>query len=365
MVERRSFVGGRDRAIDVVRGYCIASMVTGHVASSSVAANVLHIFPNFDGASGFVLLSGLVLGIVQSKRMMTSGFASVRTKTFRRAAMIYLAQLILSIVGVAAVILAGWRHDTFPPALGSMSYPEIVAGIMTMNIAPPGGDVLRLYVVFLLLAPGVYWLLAKGKWLTTLCLSLLLAGTGYTFPFQTSFSLFGGAPSASWAAWQLLFVSAIILGWYWRPLGMAAWIKAHSLLVFLSGACITVLAGAVSYLIPTSEWMFNKYTFPPGRIAVAYAVVASLYVAAAWLLERLPKWTLRPVYMVGQKSLDAYVIQSFAVVLCAGVLGSVSTSIVSQMTAVAVLISCWAWAELRLHQQTLQRKRYSASSNIR
>ena len=58
--------GGRDRAIDLLRGLCIVSMTTAHLAAGSWPWRVFHIGTFIDGAVGFVFLSGLVLGITQS-----------------------------------------------------------------------------------------------------------------------------------------------------------------------------------------------------------------------------------------------------------------------------------------------------------
>lgn len=337
----------RDVAIDVLRGYCIASMVTGHIAAFSVIANALHVFPKFDGASGFVLLSGLVLGVVQSKRIESHGIARVTITTYRRAALIYLAQIALGVFGTCAALLIGWKHDIFPSDLESMPLVDLITGILTMNIVPPGGDVLRLYVMFLIIAPGIYLLMSKGQWVLCLLLSLALASIGYIFPVETSFSLFGGAPSASWASWQLLFVSAIVLGWYWRSSNIKSWIMSRSLMIFLTGAGITVVAAAISTFFPASDWIFNKYTFPPGRILVAYAVMASLYVVVTWSTEKLPRNFYRPLAVVGQRSLDSYIIQSLAVILIVGLLDLPSRSLITQVLAICVIFVCWIWAEIR------------------
>lgn len=338
----------RDLAIDLIKGYCVASMITGHIAAGSLVANTLHIFPKFDGASGFVLLSGLLLGIIQSARITgPGGFRAVIAQTLKRARIVYVAQILLSVAGVAAAFWFGWNPDTFPPDLRQMSSPTLILGILTMNIAPPGGDVLRLYVVFLLLAAGVYALLRQRRSVLTFVLSGAVACAGYAFPHETSLSLLGGAPSASWAGWQLLFVSAIILGWHWRRLMVAEWIGAHQWTVLLVGAGVSAIAAIASLMPADEEWLFSKYLFPPGRILVAYAVVAALYVVSSWILRALPPKLLRPVLLIGQRSLDSYIIQAFAGVLIMAALVLRPTSLTAQIAVVLIIVLCWGWAALR------------------
>src|SRR4051812_42249003 len=62
-------VGGRNRAIDMLRGLCIVSMTTAHLAAGSWPWQVFHVAVLVDGAVGFVLLSGIVLGITQHRNV--------------------------------------------------------------------------------------------------------------------------------------------------------------------------------------------------------------------------------------------------------------------------------------------------------
>ena len=57
----------RDPTIDVIRGICIASMVIGHSANGSLLYHLTHGAIWIDAATGFVLLAGLVIGVVQSR----------------------------------------------------------------------------------------------------------------------------------------------------------------------------------------------------------------------------------------------------------------------------------------------------------
>lgn len=105
-------MASRDQTIDLIRGYCIVSMVTGHLAGFLLLAGIFHVFPKFDGASGFVLLGGLVLGMVERRRVLREGLAAVPTKSVRRLGLIYGAQVALVVVGVVAAF-SGWDSHNF------------------------------------------------------------------------------------------------------------------------------------------------------------------------------------------------------------------------------------------------------------
>ena len=55
----------RISGLDRVRGLCVVSMVIGHFTGGSVLSKAIHVPLWVDGAMGFVLVSGIVLGIVR------------------------------------------------------------------------------------------------------------------------------------------------------------------------------------------------------------------------------------------------------------------------------------------------------------
>lgn len=339
---------GRDQAIDLIRGYCIVSMVAAHLAGFSIMSAILHLVPKFDGASGFVLLGGLVLGMVQRRRLVRDGIAAVVRKSLRRLVVIYGAQIFLVIAGVAAA-LHGWDNTNFP-RMESLSPADVILHSVTMTLAPPGGDVLRLYVFFLALAVGAYLLLKRGRWIAVMAGSFGLHLVGQYFPELTSFSPFAEqARSAGWAGWQFLFISALVLGWYWKELNVPSWLDRNAIKILPTSAGILIFAGACGVLAPDAvdEALFSKYTFSMGRIVVAYAVVASLYLCLRRFLRWFPKTWLRPISMIGRRSLDSYVIQALAVVLLTGFMSMEAKSPYGELAVIGTLFASWGWAELR------------------
>ncbi|MFJ6535591.1 OpgC domain-containing protein [Paenarthrobacter sp. NPDC091711] len=339
----------RDTAIDLVRGLCIASMVLGHLAPASLLSIGFHIFPKFDGASGFVLLGGLMLGIVRRKQVQSAGMAWVQRKSVKQIAVLYTAQLILVCLGVWAAY-SGWESRNFPN-METLSVTDVVANAFMMTLAPPGGDVLRLYVFLLGLCMIAYPMLERGWWVAVLAGSFAIHLLGQAFPAATSFSPYEEqAASAGWAGWQLLFISALVLGWHWKSLNIPAKIDRHGWKVLLVCAVVALAFAAASVVLPSywEEILFSKYTFPLGRIIVAYSVIAALYIVARMVVDKIPSGWLRPLVVTGSFSLHSYIIQAIVVVVAYGFLAMNSASPIAFAVAIATLLACWGWAEFKL-----------------
>lgn len=332
----------RNAAIDLIRGYCIISMVSAHIAAGSLFAKAAHAFPEFDGASGFVLVSGLVLGMVQRRRLQNDGVRAVQRKTLRRTGVIYVGQLFIVGLGVLMGLFAVEAHRNVTP-LDLHTMEALIFHAVSMTLSPPSGSVLRLYVVLLLLALGAYALLWRGRWKTLLGLSVTLYAVGQILPAQTSFRAFDAETlGASWAGWQLLFFGALLIGWHWRSMDVPGWL-ARRFWPTLSASVAVI--GAAFLLGDAVPELFDKVTFAPGRTIVAFAVVCFLYQVLTSALRVAPAWLYRPIELIGRRSLDAYIIQASVAIILPSFVSYSTTA--AQLIAVAVLATCWGWAELR------------------
>jgi hypothetical protein len=319
-------------------------MVSAHLAAGTLFARATHAIPAFDGASGFVLLSGLVLGIVQRKRFQAHGLAAVQLKSVRRIGVIVVAQISLVALGIAVALVAQYEHRNVPPVL-QMSIADVVAGALTLRLAPPSGSVLRLYVILLAVALVAYVLLAHGRWVVAVTGSLLLYAVGWVFSDLTSFHGYNtDALGANWACWQLMFVVALTVGWYWRSLHLAEKIQQHSPSVAFTTSVLIVIAFVGERLAPG---FYLKTMLAPGQLINAFAVVLLLFVVAGWLLKVVPRWVFRPIEMIGTRSLDSYIIQAGVAVVTPSFLYFPTKSSIAVLAAVATLLICWAWAEWR------------------
>ncbi|MDD7945822.1 OpgC domain-containing protein [Microbacterium sp. NE2HP2] len=336
--------GGRLAAIDIIRGYCIVSMVSAHIAAGTLFARAAHAVPAFDGASGFVLLSGLVLGIVQSKRYAQQGLAAVERTSLRRIGVILLGQVGLVVLAILSAIVARFEHRNVPP-ISEMPPGDVVAGALNLQLAPPSGSVLRLYLVLLAIALLAYLLLSRGAWWAVVAGSVSIYGIGWLVPELTSFRGYNSdGLGANWACWQLLFIVALVIGWFWRSHDIPGRIQAHAVVVAGVTGMLIVAAFFGERIVP---WLYVKTMLAPGQFINAYAVVLFLFVALTWLLRVIPRWVFRPVEIIGTRSLDSYIIQAGVAVIVPSMLLYSTQSGIAVAIALITLLTCWAWAEFR------------------
>ena len=345
----------RDRAMDAARGCAIVSMVTAHLASGTLIARALHPVPYFDGASVFILLSGLLLGLVghmRARRARTVRAAIVSTA--RRMRIIYFCQLMLCALAVAMSIV-----NTTPVGLRPISDAggalQSLWLAISLQYAAPGGNVLRLYVLLMLFALVAYVALQAGRYVVVLAGSALLYVVGVVFDGTDWFylSTFNEAGfGASWITWQALFVPALVLGWLWQEKDVPNALRRHWQWVIALAVVVMIVCNVASrfeFLLPLDEFLDGKVVLGPGRLISAYAITAAGYLALGWLLATVVGKVLAPIELIGQRSLDSYVLQAIAVLLIPLVLGPRSDwpGAIAMVIAIAVLVGCWAWAWAR------------------
>jgi len=207
----------RDRALDVVRGLCIVSMCTAHLAAGSWPYQVAHAAVWVDGAVGFVMLSGVVVGMVQRSTIDRSGLAAGQRKLLRRSAVIYAANLALCLVAFVVVALDPSRAGPYPSVEALGGGMSAVVATLTLQINPHYTSILSLYVVLLLLTTGAVGAPQRRRAPVLIGASLALYVAGRIWPAVFTFPVQPGVPGVvNWSTWQLMFAGALLIGWYWR-----------------------------------------------------------------------------------------------------------------------------------------------------
>ena len=214
--------GTRDRELDFLRGVAIVFVVVNHITLPSAyrLVTVERIGP-VTGAEIFVLLSGVVLGLVYRRRVERGWRVAIQA-LYRRAAKLYVA----SVAVVASVYVLGLLPGIDVGAVSSYVdertgreydlYPgqglELVANVLTLEAGPAQFNVMGLYVVMLLVAPLLLWLLVRRHTLLLLALSWATYGLFKLFPATP-------LPAQSENAfpfliWQLLVVHGVVVGFH-------------------------------------------------------------------------------------------------------------------------------------------------------
>ncbi|MBR0554948.1 OpgC domain-containing protein [Ciceribacter sp. L1K23] len=214
--------------IDGMRGYFLVFMLLNHLvfAGGLWLVEINHRNLAFvEDAQGFVFLSGLLTGMVYSRKMLRDGYRVGQDRIYSRVAELYryAMGIILVILALklflpgAAAIWTNWLGDT------RLDDPLRLGAIATFLFQPTFMDILPQYIIYMLAAPLAIWLCINGRWSTVAIASLLLwmaAQLGLqrvlTVPLNEWLSAGreeeGLRASFNLLGWQIVFFSGIIAG---------------------------------------------------------------------------------------------------------------------------------------------------------
>ncbi len=344
----------RDHALDVVRGLCIVSMCTAHLAVGSWPYEVAHAAVWVDGAVGFVMLSGVVVGMVQRSTIDRAGLAAGQVKLLRRAGVIYAANLALCLLAFAVVVVDPSRVGPYPSVDSVGGVLPATVATLTLQINPHYTSILSLYVVLLLLTTGAVVALERRRVPVLVGASVALYIAGRMWPDVFTFPVQPGIPGAvNWASWQLMFAGAVLIGWYWRasPVRWALssrWLLGGAFALVAVGAAIgwaVRLGGAVPWRAAV-DWLLTEGTLGPGTILLAFAAVLVAY-RVCRVLVRVAGPVVSPIGRIGRRSLDCYLILSVVVILAPSVYRYSPTGLLAVAVTLGVLLVMFGWCLLR------------------
>jgi enterochelin esterase-like enzyme len=329
----------RDYRLDLLRGFCVFAMIVDHVGGASwlyalTGGNRAIV----SAGEGFVFLSGLVAGLVYSRKMLRSGLTATTWALLRRARLLYImtVSMTLAFVGLASFTsLQLWVDRS--SGLGAESWQQILVGTLTLRYAYHGSDILAIYTILLAISPLVFFLLRAGHARWVLAGSWILWAGYALFPSVLHMWDIQNARYFPLAAWQMLFITGLVLGhsvvtaeqrgpvrWSSAVRVAAPWIALATLL--LAGVAWMRVFNPFDLLPAESfnptgleyeRWatgIWDKVYLGPGRL-VGFSVIAALAYAVVTLLwrpvDRAIGWLLLPL---GGASLYAYVSHLFFVV---------------------------------------------------
>ena len=372
----------RDLRIDLLKGLALAMVFVDHVEAllgvSVLSAWTLQTLGPSDAAELFVLLSGIVVGRSYSRRMQRSSFAATQLYAVRRVVTIYLAFVA---VGTVAILIlkaapAGvFDRPSMQPLIES-EWPGIIYRLATLQLIPFGFHFLPLYIVLLLFAPSVIWILRRS-----LAAAVLPSAVLYI-----AVQVLNGEQSGTWfaiqqkwmlnpLAWQFLFVLGLTAGSVWsrdvdRPLLMAFNRSPRWTLIAICGA--VMIAG---WLLRHQEYVSESWQYRPSgqlvverlvdkpslgvaRLVHGVAVVCLLLVVLPPQAKCLGHRVARPLICCGQNSLLVYtlsVLLAYAIVILLHRLGSDSL-LVAFLELDALVVLCIAASVF---------EKWSAESSVR
>jgi hypothetical protein len=356
----------RDQRLDLLRGWIITAVVVTHIeVAGPYSYLALNAIGAISGAELFVLLSGLVMGMVYPKSVAKIGAWETLNHNNRRALKLYLTALgvvilvyLLSrIPGVDGSVVtsftdrgtgeggegaAGHVYDLYANAPRFFDYPVpayAVEELLRLGMGPWVFNIMGLFVVLTLAVPALIWLMQRRLWWVVLIASWALYITdalGHVrvidSQFQDVFPLL---------TWQVVFTHGIVLGYYRKPI-VRALLSPRGLAVAATGA--GVYAAALGLLwtnhhlrlqlpwIPADLYsslygnLFNRTFLQPGRLMdlLLFLSVAFIVLTAFWApLSKAFGWLYIPL---GQASLYVFIVHVFFVLAVGNVPGLDRTS---------------------------------------
>lgn len=322
---------GRDLRFDALRGLCALIMIIDHVGGASylyglTGGNSFVV----SAAEGFIFLSGLMVGLIYGRRIVRDGLETVQWHLLRRAATLYGLTLSLTFlfVGISRFASMPWLQDD------ARLSPRLLASIATLHRTYYLVDVLVLYTILMVLAPGALLLMHRRRTGLVALLTIGVWAVFQVFPEEASIPwTIINNDTFRFPAWQLWFFGGAIIGYHreaislalkpvprWLLLGILAGFAFATILVHVTeGEAIARVLQAPSGKA-VMQTLFDKTVARPGKL-IAFAIwfpLLYLVLTVGWRgLATGFGWILIPF---GQNALYVYAMHLFAVYLGALVL---------------------------------------------
>ncbi|MGB1321053.1 MAG: OpgC domain-containing protein [Vibrio gallaecicus] len=310
----------RNHSIDTIRGALLLIMTINHfiwitVGWAGIQLITLQPFGQVGAAEGFILVSGLMVGLIYTG----ADAASNKKKLLTRAKQLYIYHLIaiLAVLTIAYCFISfsqpanTFYSELFPGLIGN-TVPTLVASFTLLH-KPPYFDILPMYVAFLLISPLIISQLKKKRiyWVITISV-LLWLGSRY-FDLSTLLTLYFAEGTIntgyfSWLAWQLIFVVGICLGYCSRhqPIN---WFK-HPAITFL----VSIIA---LVLFVFQRNIFAQYGIHQGTLyeladkpLLGWLRIFNLFLLVylfGYIIHRWPQaLTFKPLALLGRHSLYVF-----------------------------------------------------------
>ena len=318
----------RDHRIDLLRGLALAMIFVNHVPGTIWENLTSRNFGFSDAAEGFVLMSGIATGLAFGPAFLRPGGWADRLRPWRRARVLWAVH-----VAVCVAILTAFALTQGHPAVAAMSEARNIApvldapwpylaGVALLSHQFAYADILPLYVLLMLAAPGLLALAVRwprALMAGSLALWLTVGLARQTMPTWPGPNGWFFNPMA----WQVLFVAGILTGLALRQgrrwLPVRPWAVRASW-VFLAVAAVWVQVPAVAAAGGHLLWMAHEYLGAPAVLTAfdkghlflprLLHILALAYALSAWpALHRLAAHPRAgTLTMLGRHSLPVFAI---------------------------------------------------------
>lgn len=305
-------------AFDLLRGTFLLVIITTHIAWSPSYFFLVGgggMLPA-SAAEGFFAISGILVGYLYSGKILKET-KKVFKKIWKRAALLWALATFFTFFYTAWAVLdpTNPKYETVN-SQGGLSF---LLNTLALRYAFGWADFLTRYAMFMLVAPFVVWLIAKGKsWIVAIA------------SFAIWYFLRDDVIFLPFSSWQLVFMFGIIIGHYLPQL--EAWfydlhkdtqrkIFRGVLMVgfwtYLSSIIIFIVAPSLPAPEPIIAlrdylWQFlDKDTVAPARVAIGVAWFTALYMLYRRYEKEISKKTHGVLEVLGRQSLFVYCLHAF------------------------------------------------------
>jgi hypothetical protein len=312
-------------------------------------------------AEGFIFISGLITGVINSGVTAGHGLGRVVMRILYRGWMLYCVTVLLTFA--FALVLLG-LHYPGAPHMETKAIPTWVIGVLTLHRTYYLTDIIFTYTLLFFAAGFAVTLIGHGYSRWVLIGSWTIWLLWQFFPREAEFPwavVEGGA--FHFSAWQALFFTALIIGYNRRAVAARfSRVRPETVLAVSSVLLLLCIELHRTQLRPLAallpgigegqliDQFLDKADVRVGRL-FGFAVVA----AFAWSVTTLAwgpvrrgfGWLMLPL---GQRSLTAYSVHVFVVAVLGWVtlnLWRVPPHSIGTITMVQVLGVAMVWASVR------------------
>lgn len=308
----------RDMRLDLLRGFAVLVMVVDHFGGASWLYLITGNNSFFtSGAEAFVLISGMVVGIVYGGIAHREGIKVANVKALQRAWTLYKLTIIMTLVFAA---LSDFFDLPWAKGIDIGDPLSFVVNVILLRQTYYLADIPLLYTILMAATPiGLYLLYKHHTKLLVLGSLIIWAGFQYVNAEQIMIMPIVGNTTFHPAAWQLIFFWAMAFGYHRQAISdrfsaISRWgyfILSTLLFIWLLHLYSTetrVLAQMYPWIDIQSivRELFNKSAVAPGRVIATVICNQFGYLLLTFFWR--PVWTVVGWFFLplGQNSLYSY-----------------------------------------------------------
>jgi hypothetical protein len=304
-------------AIDFWRGFALVTIFINHVPGIYYSRFTHANISISDSADLFVFLAGWSLRYVVGSDNRRAPTWQLVLRLSGRALTIYAAQVMITMIAIAMLAISALRLDN--PLLlewhnaAAVFHDPVAAHIGLALLTHQLGyfDILPLYVVLMLMAPGIAVIDRYApNWLLPISLAVYFVTLSVPIPVRS------WPVEGEWffnpLAWQLVFVLGFVLA---KDSGLGGVVRRHIVAIRIAGALIVVFAA----LVVVNNWWHDPTKMPeprllfilskthvtPIRLIQFLALVAAFSIAFPYIQRVVPR-LVDVLSMLGRNSLAVF-----------------------------------------------------------